>query len=58
MPLAEVVKPTLQVEEALAVWGEPEKVTAVGVVAVMVTPEEGLAAVTSVLVFTLKAVLA
>ena len=53
-PLGEVVKPTVQVAVALAVWGEPEKVTAVGAVAVMVTPELGLAAVVSFEVATLK----
>jgi hypothetical protein len=57
LPLADVVKPTLQVETALAVWGEPEKVTAVGVVAVMVIPEPGLAATVSSEVATLKLVL-
>ena len=41
LPLGEVVKPMLQVEEALAVWGEPEKETALGAVGVMVTPEAG-----------------
>ena len=53
-PLAEVVKPTVHVDVAPAVWGEPAKETAVGVVAVMVTPELGLTAVVSALVFTLK----
>ena len=53
-PLAEVVKPSVHVAVEFAVWGEPEKETAVGVVAVMVMPEEGLAAEVSPLVFTLK----
>jgi hypothetical protein len=43
----------------LAVWGEPAKETAVGAVAVMVTPAVGLTAlVLSLLVLTLKVVLA
>jgi hypothetical protein len=53
-----VVKPSVHVAVEFAVWAEPEKETAVGVVAVMVMPEAGLAAVLSLVVFTLKAVLA
>ena len=56
LPLGEVVKPMLQVEEALAVSGEPEKETALGAVGVMVTPEAGLTAVVSSEVATLKVV--
>src|SRR5580704_8977702 len=47
LPLAEVVKPAVQVAVEFAVCGEPEKETLVGVVAVMVTPEAGLAATVS-----------
>ena len=48
LPLAEVVKPTVQVEEALAAAEAGEKETAVGVVAPLITTfEPGLAAVVS-----------
>ena len=46
-PLEEVVKPTVQVEVEFAVCGLPVKVTEVTEVAVMVTPDVGLTAVTS-----------
>ncbi len=43
-PLALEVNPTVQVERALPVWGEPAKLTAVGVVAAaIVTLAPGLA---------------
>ena len=54
LPLAEVVKPAVQVAVEFAVCGEPEKETLVGVVAVMVTPEAGLAATVSFEVATLN----
>ena len=48
LPLAEVVKPTVQVEEALAAAEAGEKETAVGVVAPSIaTLKPGLAAVVS-----------
>ena len=57
LPLGEVVKPMLQVEEALAVWGEPEKETALGAVAAAITTfEPGLTVVTSCEVAALKVV--
>ena len=58
LPIAEVVKPTLQVEEALAAADPGENETAVGVAAVMVIPEAGLTALVSSEVATLKVVLA
>jgi hypothetical protein len=47
LPLDEVVKPSVQVVLAPAVWEAPVKLTAVGVVAEIVIAEDGLAAVTS-----------
>lgn len=47
LPLDEVVKPSVQVVLAPAVWEAPVKLTAVGVVAEIVIAEGGLAAVTS-----------
>jgi len=57
-PLEELLKPTVQVATAPAVWGEPEKVTGVGLVATaIITFDEGLAAAVSAEVFTLNVVL-
>ena len=57
-PLEEVVKPTVHVATAPAVWGEPENVTGVGLAAAdIVTPLPGLAAAVSSEVFTLNVVL-
>ena len=54
-PLAEVVKPSVHVAVEFAVWAEPEKETAVGVVAAAITTlEAGLAAVVSCEVATLN----
>lgn len=53
-PLAEGAKPTAQGESALGNEEPGEKVTPVGVVAVMTTAEPGLAAVTSCEVARLK----
>jgi hypothetical protein len=53
-PLALEVKPTVQVESASPVCGEPVKVTALGAVAAAIVTLAGLAAVVSALVATVR----
>jgi hypothetical protein len=57
-PVAVVVKPTVQVARAVPVWGEPLKVTELGLVAAaIVTLPAGLAVLVSVEVLAVKVVL-